>query len=225
MTSLTRTANKVAVKNLLLACLFLLVTVAVAAQEKTVSGTVKNPEDGSPIPNATVQVKGTKSGTITDEKGNWSLKANQNQTLVISAIGFANTEIKVGNKSVFDVVLISNNKELEGVVVTALGIKREERALGYSTSTVKGDELTNAMSGNWTDALSGKVAGLNLVRSNSGPAGSNKIILRGETNLTGSSEALIVVDGVITNQGSGRRSDIAGETVYGTGSDNMPADY
>jgi len=116
---------------------------------------------------------------------------------------------------------------MESVVVTALGIKREEKALGYSVAKVKGEELTEALSSNWTDALSGKVAGLNLVRSNSGPAGSNKIILRGESNLTGGSEneALIVVDGVVINQGSGRRSAVGGETAYGTGSDNMPADY
>jgi TonB-linked SusC/RagA family outer membrane protein len=81
------------------------------------------------------------------------------------------------------------------------------------------------MSANWTDALSGKVPGLNLVRSGSGPTASNKIILRGENNLTGDNEALIVVDGVVINQGSGRRNAIAGETVYGTGSDNMPVDY
>ena len=89
MTLLTITAKKLtAGKNLLLACLFLLFTVSVSAQEKTVSGVVKNPEDGSPIANATVQIKGTKIGTITDEKGSFNLKASDNQTLVISAIGF-----------------------------------------------------------------------------------------------------------------------------------------
>ena len=77
----------------------------------------------------------------------------------------------------------------------------------------------------WTDALSGKVTGLNLVRSNSGSTGSNKIILRGENNLTGDNEVLVVVDGVVINQGSGRRSAIGGEVSYGTGSDNMPAGY
>jgi len=226
MRLLTKTAKKIfAGKHLLLASLLLLMTLGVLAQQKKVSGVVKNPEDGLPIAKATVQVKGTSAGTVTDDKGAWTLMASDNQTLVISAIGFTTQEIKVGNKATINIDLIANNTELEGVVVTALGIKREEKALGYSTTTVKGDEITNALSGNWTDALSGKVAGLNLIRSNSGPAGSNKIILRGENNLTGDNEALIVVDGVVVNQGSGRRTGIGGEAVYGTSSDNMPADY
>ncbi len=226
MRSLTTAAKKLlAGPRLLLACLLLTISFAALAQEKTVSGVVKNPEDGSPIANASVQIKGTRSGTLTDDKGAYSLKVSDNQTLIISAVGYKNFETRVGNRTVINIDLINNNQEMEGVVVTALGIKREEKALGYATTTVKGEELTNALSSNWTDALSGKVAGLNLVRSNGGPAGSNKIILRGENNLTGDNEALIVVDGVIINQGSGRRSSINGETPYGTGSDNMPADY
>lgn len=114
------------------------------------------------------------------------------------------------------------------VVTTALGIKRHERSLGYATSTISGDQLTNAPSNNWMDALSGKIPGVDLVRSNSGPAGSVKIILRGENNLTdgASNEALIVIDGVVVNGGSGRRSGTnAREGVYGISGDNMPADY
>lgn len=226
MTSLIITAKRLfAGTHLMLVFLFMLTATVAFAQEKNITGTVRSQGDGTGIENATVQIKGTQRGTITKDDGSWTLTASANQTLVISAVGYTATEIKVGNQSVINVQLVSNNKELEGVVVTALGIKREERALGYATTTVKGEELTNALSGNWTDALSGKVAGLNLVRSGSGPAGSNKIILRGETNLTGNNEALIVVDGVVINQGSGRRSDVGGEAVYGTSSDNMPADY
>src|SRR5882762_7926806 len=114
---------------------------------------------------------------------------------------------------------------MENVVGTALGIKKSERSLGYALTKVDSTQLTQATSLNWTDALSGKVAGLNLIRSGSGPAASSKIILRGENNLTGDNEALIVVDGVVINQGSGRRNAISGESVYGTSSDNMPADY
>lgn len=226
MRLLTNAAKQLlAGKKFLLASVLLLAAVAAIAQQKTINGIVKNAADGLPIANATVQVKGTKNGTLTNEKGTWSLKAANTATLVISAIGFTPIEIKVGNQSDFESSLVNVNKELEGVVVTALGIKREEKALGFSTTTVKGEELTDALSGNWTDALSGKVAGLNLIRSNSGPAGSNKIILRGENNLTGDNEALIVVDGVIVNNGSGRRTGVAGESAYGTSSDNMPADY
>ncbi len=212
-------------RKLALTMLFFVPCMALLAQQKIFTGTVKNFADGIPLAKATVQVKGTKTGTSTNGKGEWSLTVSEGSKLVFSAVGYTTVEAAAGNKSTINIELRKKNNDLDGVVVTALGIKREERSLGYSATVVKGEELTGALSGNWTDALSGKVAGLNLVRSNSGPAGSNKIILRGENNLTGNNEALIVVDGVVINQGSGRRSDVTGEAVYGTSSDNMPADY
>lgn len=226
MRPLTLAAKKIhAAKHLLFVFVFVLLSLLVAAQQRTISGTVINEKDGNPVAKATVQVKGRSVGTSTNDKGQFSIQAGNNDVLVISSIGFTIAEIKVGNQTKLNVTLAESSQELQGVVVTALGIKREEKALGYSTTIVKGEDLTGALSGNWTDALSGKVAGLNLIRSNSGPTGSNKIILRGENNLTGDNEALIVVDGVVINQGSGRRSGIAGESAYGTSSDNMPADY
>lgn len=212
-------------KKLLVSCFLSLTGLLMLAQQKTVTGTVKNAEDGSPIASATVQVKGTRKGTTTNERGFFTIDASSTEVLEISAIGFTTIEEKVGNKTTFNISLVNTSTQLQSVVVTALGIKRDEKALGYSTSVVRGEELTEALSSNWTDALSGKVAGLNLVRSNGGPTGTNKIILRGENNLTGDNEALIVVDGVVINQGSGRRSSIAGESAYGTSSDNMPVDY
>ena len=130
MRLLTKTAKRInAGKHLLLAFLLLLTTLGVLAQQKKVSGAVKNPEDGLPIAKATVQIKGTSTGTVTDEKGAWTLMAGDNQTLVISAIGFTTQEIKVGTKTTINVDLVENNTEMEGVVVTALGIKREEKLL------------------------------------------------------------------------------------------------
>ncbi|MGV3529638.1 MAG: SusC/RagA family TonB-linked outer membrane protein [Flavisolibacter sp.] len=204
---------------------FLLLAGFASGQQKTVTGVVKSSEDGTPVVKATVQVKGTNSYVTTDTKGFYTIRAAANQTIVVSAVGFQSQEKSVGSQSVLNFQLASSAGQMEDVVVTALGIRREEKALGYSTTTVKGEQLTDAVASNWTDALSGKVAGLNLIRSGSGPTGSNKIILRGENNLTGDNEALIVVDGVVVNQGSGRRSSVAGEDIYGTGSDNMPADY
>jgi TonB-linked SusC/RagA family outer membrane protein len=196
------------------------------AQQKLVSGSVKNVADNKPVAGASVMIKQSKNGTNTDLDGVFKINCTEEDTLVISAVGFKSKAIKVGKHTQLSIALLGSAEDLQEVqVVTALGIKRSNRALGYSTTTVKGEQLTEAMAGNWTDALSGKVAGLNLIRSNSGPAGSNKIILRGENNLTGDNEALIVVDGVVINQGSGRRTANGGETVYGTGSDNMPADY
>ncbi len=224
MRTIAAAGGSLARKSVLAIFLFLVSTIT-WAQDKTITGLVKNAEDGSPLIGASVVLKGTSVATATDNNGAFSITARSGQTIVVSAVGYTTIERTIGASSVMNFNLASTASEMENVVVTALGIRREERALGYATSTVKGEQLTGAISGNWTDALSGKVAGLNLVRSNSGPAGSNKIILRGENNLTGDNEALIVVDGVVINQGSGRRNAISGEAAYGTSSDNMPADY
>lgn len=210
-------------RHLLSTVCFMMLSLLLLAQNK-ITGKVLDDEK-QPVVRASVVVKGTTVGTTTDEKGAFSISATENQTLVISAVGFAAQEVRVGAQTVINVELKSASTQMEGVVVTALGITRKEKALGYSATTLKTENLTNAMPANWTDALSGKVAGLNLVRSGGGPASSNKIILRGENNLTGDNEALIVVDGVVINQGSGRRNAVSGENAYGTGSDNMPADY
>ncbi len=188
-------------------------------------------EGDNPVASATVIIKQSGQGTtiaVADEKGAFSKKISlQEGTVEISAVGYLPVKRKFAatEKQILKIDLVKDEQQMQNVVVTALGIKRAERALGYATSTVDGQQLTDAMSGNWTDALSGKVAGLNLVRSNAGPTGSNKIILRGENNLTGDNEALIVVDGVVINQGSGRRTGVDGEVAYGVGSENMPSDY
>lgn len=210
-------------RHYVLSTLLLLVGLALFAQQR-ITGVVTN-ATGGPVQDVSVTVKGTSRGTTTNERGTYAINANPNETLVFTSVGMSLHEVRVGNQTSINVTLSESSQEMEGVVVTALGITRKEKALGYSTSTVKGEELTDAVASNWTDALSGKVAGLNLVRSGGGPTGSNKIILRGENNLTGNNEALIVVDGVVISSSSGSRTAIAGETAYGTGADNMPADY
>jgi TonB-linked SusC/RagA family outer membrane protein len=193
---------------------------------KRVSGKVVNASTAQPLAKANVMIKGIATrAAVTSELGEFSIAVNPGETIVISSVGFETREVKYTNQFVFNIQLTETTAQLQDVVVTALGITRKEKSLGYSATTVQGEQLTEAMPANWTDALSGKVAGLSMVRSGGGPTASNKIILRGENNLTGENEALIVVDGVVINQGSGRRSAIGGETVYGTGSDNMPADY
>jgi TonB-linked SusC/RagA family outer membrane protein len=192
----------------------------------TVKGVVVDDTDGSPLPGVTIADAQRKTYGLTDVNGAFTVKVPKGVVIQFSFLGYtAEKQTFNGNQEKVNIRLKSSSSDLNEVQVTALGIKRETKALGYATTVVKGEQLTEALSSNWTDALSGKVAGLNLVRSNSGPTGSNKIILRGENNLTGDNEALIVVDGVVINNGSGRRTGIAGETVYGTGSDNMPADY
>ncbi|QTE40431.2 SusC/RagA family TonB-linked outer membrane protein [Mucilaginibacter gossypii] len=188
-------------------------------------------EKSEPLPGATVKVPGTGATAISGVGGSYTLNiVPGTYTVEASFISYEtkriqNVSVSSNANTVLNITLSPADNKLNEVVVTALGIKREDKSLGYSAPVIKGDQLTGALSGNWTDALSGKVAGLNLIRSNSGPAGSNKIILRGENNLTGDNEALIVVDGVVINQGSGRRTSNSGESAYGTSSDNMPADY
>lgn len=184
-------------------------------------------EKGEPLIGVNIRQKGSNRGTASDKNGSFfiSLPA-PGSVLVFTFLGYVTREFTINETKQLIVKLEQDSRMLNEVqVVTALGIKRDEKALGYAAQVVSGEELTEALPSNWTDGLSGRVAGVNLVRSGSGPTGSNKIILRGENNLTGDNEALVVVDGVVVSHGSGRRSGIGGETAYGTGSDNMPADY
>ncbi|EHQ28986.1 SusC/RagA family TonB-linked outer membrane protein [Mucilaginibacter paludis] len=195
-------------------------------QVLTIGGTVTSADDQLPLTGITITDNGKKFLGTTDVKGKFLIQVPAGSVASFSMIGY-DTQKKTfdKNETAISIVLKPSNTALNEVVVTALGIKREEKALGYAATVVKGEQIAETMPSNWTEALEGKVAGLNLVRSNGGPTGSNKIILRGENNLTGDNEALIVVDGVVINNGSGKRTGISGETVYGTGSDNMPADY
>jgi len=209
-------------KNLVLSFFLLLASNLLWAQEKTLTGVVKSAEDGSPLAKATILVKGTNVMTLTDDSGTFSIKANNNQVLVVSAVGFNTMEKIVGSQTVINFDLVNVATEMESVIVTALGIRRDEKALGYSVSKVKGEELTEAMANNWTNALSGKVAGLNILKSGGGPAGSNKIVLRGENSLDGNSQALIVVDGVVISSSSGQQTG-TGSSAYLQG--ESPVDF
>lgn len=192
-------------------------------QEIEIKGTVKQQNSDVPIVGANILVN-NRVLAKTDRLGQFTIKAPLNSIITVRMLGYEpKTALATRDHLMIEMVL--SESEIDEVIVTALGIKREAKALGYSATTVTGEELTDALSNNWMDALSGKVAGLNLMRSNAGPVGSTKIILRGETNLTGNNEALIIVDGVVINAGSGVRSSNSSDLTYGTGSDNMPADY
>jgi TonB-linked SusC/RagA family outer membrane protein len=202
----------------MLATLALLLVVQVFAQQapqKKVSGKVVNAATAQALAKANVNVKGAAArATVTDELGGFNILVSPGETLVISSVGFETREIKYTNQLVLSVQLTETTTQLQDVVVTALGIRREEKALGYSVSKVTNEQLTDATSTNWSNALQGKVAGLNLVKSGGGPSGSNKIILRGENSLGGSSEALIVIDGVIVSGSSGKQTGSKGSGSY-----------
>lgn len=180
----------------------------------TINGKVIASDDKQPIIGASITDASKKNIGVTNINGEFSVKIQRNGSITISYLGFSPlTRQFSANQDGITLTLSIANTALTEVVVTALGIKREEKALGYAVTTLGGDQLTDAVSNNWTDALSGKVAGLNLVRSNGGPSGSTKIILRGENNIGGENEALIVVDGVVINNGSGRTTS-SGDKGY-----------
>ncbi len=218
--------QKIMTKSGIIFLLLLSVPALVWSQQRTITGKITAAANNEPLEHISVQITGTSRGTTTKSDGSYSIMASPGETIVFSGVGYNSREMKIGQNSNISIQLIASTTDLENVVVTtALGIRREARALGYSQTTLENKDLTDAVSSNWTDALSGKVAGLNMIRSGAGPTGSNKIILRGENNLTGDNEALIVVDGVVINNSTAKRTANGSEAVYGTGSDNMPADY
>lgn len=162
--------------------------------QKTITGTVR--DNSAPVPGVTVAVKGTNKVTQTNAEGKFSISAGSTDILVFTMIGSERQEILVGNQQTINVLLASSDSQLGEVVITALGIKREKKSLGYGVQEVKGETLVSAKEPNLANTLTGKVAGLQVIRSSDGPAGSSKILLRGSNSLTGSNQPLIVVDGV-----------------------------
>lgn len=194
-------------------------------QDMVLSGTVKDVQ-GSPMPGVAVLIKGTTLGVVTQNDGTYSLfmgQADKDAVLVFSFLGFKTQELKWNGKTVIDVTLEEERQELEGVVVTALGIKREEKGLGYSTQTVTEKMMSDATPTNWASALVGKVAGANILSTSSGPISSAQITLRGDASLNiDGNNALIVLDGVPLN--SQMTGD--GSNSYGAGGGgDVPVDY
>jgi Outer membrane cobalamin receptor protein len=170
--------------------------IGLAQQKRTVSGSVKD-TDGHAVAQASYLIKGTNVGGVTDANGRFSIAVDgSNAVLVFSFVGFTTEEVAVGTQTTLTVTLQRIDASLSDVVVTALGVKRQKKSLGYAVQQVKGSTLLDAREPNLTNALSGVVAGLQVIRSSNGPAGSSKIILRGNNSLTGSNQPLIVVDGV-----------------------------
>lgn len=175
---------------------------SVMQQSRQVSGNVKDAM--GVIIGASIVEKGTTNGTITDMDGNFVLNVQPGATLVISYVGYKTKEVKVGN-SPLDITLEEDSKVLSEVVVTALGIKRERKALGYGVDEVKGEALTKAKETNVINSMAGRVPGLVVSQTAGGPSGSTRVLLRGNTEMTGNNQPLYVIDGVPldnTNYGS-----------------------
>ena len=172
------------------------VFVAASAQVRQVTGSVKD-DKGIAVAYATVKVKGQASAVVADEKGNFKINAALNESLVVSATGFASQEVKASATTI-DVVLVRQVEDLENVVVTAQGIRKKSKEIGYAYSKVSNDEINVGRSPQLTQALAGKVSGLAVYTVNNSVDPSVKVVLRGYRSLTGNNEALIVIDGMQT---------------------------
>jgi len=169
------------------------------AQTKEISGTVTSADDGGLIPGVSVSVKGTTLGTITDMDGAFRLKVPQDaKILTFSFVGMASQDVAIGTQTTFKVKLAAENISVDEVVVTALGISREKKSLGYASQEVKGDNISAVKSSNFMNSLSGKVAGVQI-KKNTNMGGSTNVVMRGSKSLTGNNQVLYVIDGVPIN--------------------------
>ena len=197
------------------------------AQEKTISGTVTD-QLGLALPGVNILVEGTTNGTQTDFDGNYTIQGSEGQTLLFSYIGQMSVTKVIGESSTINVVMQEDAQALEEVVVTALGISRDKKSLGYATQEVQGEDLSTVKSGNFVNALSGKASGIQI-RKNNNLGGSTNVVIRGNASLTGSNQALFVIDGVPvnnTNTNSKYQGEASGNYYdYGnTASDINPDD-
>lgn len=177
------------------------------AQERQVAGKVTDAADGSPLPGVTVMIKGTERGTATDVNGMYALKVPKYAVLVFSFVGMSPQEVRVGDKTVVNVALKAVAHSLDEVVVTALGIKRSQKSLGYSAASVSSKDLENARTTDVVSAVSGKIAGVQVNSTSSDPGASNSVIIRGISSLNGSNQPLYVIDGVPMNNSAVYSSD------------------
>lgn len=197
-------------KFMIFLALMLFIGMQVANAQRTISGTVTSSEDKSPIPGATILVRGTTIGVITDVDGKFTLTVPQNQNMIlVSYVGMKTQEITLGTDNVYNIVLEPEIKELEGVVVTALGITREKKALGYSVQDISGNALQNDGNANVINQLSGRVAGVQVTSASGNMGGSSRVLIRGINSISGNNQPLFVIDGTIIDNSDFNSVDAA----------------
>nr|WP_199157268.1 SusC/RagA family TonB-linked outer membrane protein [Pedobacter sp. ASV2] len=199
--------------RLLLSGLFWLFTIfSLSAQgQSKLSGSVTDKADGLPLPGVSIRVEGKNTGAISDTNGKFSIQASIGDVLSISYIGYQTQTFKVTEADKIQISLEQAKNNLQEVVVTALGINKEKKSLGYAIQEVKGSDLAEAKESNLVNALAGKVAGVNITNSQ-GNMGSSRIVIRGETSISGNNQPLFVVDGVPVDNsqlGAGGSRDFA----------------
>ena len=204
-------------KKMLLFLVLVFGTYPLLAQSRTLTGTVTDATDGSPLPGVNILVQGTADGAQTDFDGNYSIEASSGDVLIFSFLGMMSQSITVGTSNTINVSLEADAEQLGEVVVTALGIKRDVKALTYAQQTVRSDELTKTRDPNFMNSIAGKAAGVEIKKSTSGAGGSTKIGLRGNKSLSGDSSPLFVIDGIPMANNKGGQPGMWGGVDSGDG--------
>ena len=197
---------------------FLLFFAGAYAQSAIITGKVTDAIDGSPLAGTTVKIKGTSRATVTNQNGNFTINALKNQSLIISSIGYADQEISIGDQTNLNVILSRRENTITEVVVTAVGITRSQKALGYSIAKVNPDDLVQKSEPDLLKSMQGKVAGVDIRTSQGTPGAATRIQLRGNSSFFGDNQPLIIVDGVpYSNNQITTSSQIVGGAAYGSG--------
>lgn len=212
-------------KLLMMFIVFSVVALGAHAQNDFITGKVTAAEDGAPIPGASVVVKGTSRGTNTDANGTFRIQAGRGQVLRISYIGTKTQDVTVGNATVLNVKLEQEAGSLNEVVVTALGIQREKRQLGYSVSELKGADLANSQRDNFINALQGRVAGLTVGTSSGMPGASSGVQIRGINSISGNNQPLYVVDGMPIDNRTAQNNQFVAGGISGQSFENRNIDF
>ena len=193
------------------------------AQEKTISGTVS--DKSGVLPGVSVLIEGSTKGVETDFDGKYSIEANSGDVFVFRYLGYETAKITVAASNIINVTLKEGGELLDEIVITAFGIKRSEKALGYSVQSIKGESMTEARESNITNAISGKIAGVQVTGTSGSVGASSRIVLRGNSSITGNNEPLYVVDGVpISNSSFGNAGSGGGVDLPNGAADINPDD-
>src|SRR5436190_12184547 len=167
----------------------------VFAQDVTITGKVTG-QEGEALPGVNVRVSGSSTGVTTDAVGNFSIKAAHNASLLVSYVGYAEQTVNVIGRTTVNVTLLRNNDNMQTIVVTALGIKKEAKKLGYATASVNNDQIATNRTANVMGALQGKMSGVNITTMGSGEGGSVKVRIRGQSSFNANNNPLYVINGV-----------------------------
>jgi len=196
----------------------------VNAQTKSISGSVFSADDGQPVIGATIMVKGTTLGTITDVDGKFKINLPENaKNLVFTYVGMKTVEVEARNN--MTIKLETDSRQMDEVVVTAIGIKRSQKALGYAATTVSSDEITATGNRSAFNALQGKVAGVEISSASGAPGSSTHVVIRGNSSLGGSNQPLYVIDGVpVSNGQAGGSTSINGGLDFGNRANDINPD-